>query len=57
MQKTRIVKFSIRNKMIAMALALVVPFFSMAIYLIFAIQSYSDAYNRIVGNMTIANNY
>jgi len=57
MQKSRIVKFSIRNKMIAMALALVVPFFSMAIYLIFAIQSYSDAYNRIVGNMTIANNY
>ena len=57
MQKSGIVKFSIRNKMIAMALALVVPFFSMVIYLIFAIQSYSDAYNRLVGNMTIANNY
>lgn len=57
MNETRIVKFSIRSKMLLLAMVLIMPFFGMTIYLIASIFSYSEAYDRIVSNMTVANNY
>lgn len=57
MDQKKIVKYSIRNKMLLMATVLALPFLCMTVYLIFSINNYSEAYDRIVSNMTVANNY
>ncbi len=50
------VKYSIKNKLIMLS-AVVVPFLVMVIYLLYALRGYSSAYDTIVSNMTVANNY
>lgn len=51
------VKYSIKNKLIMLSAAVAVPFLIMVIYLIYALRSYSSAYDTIVSNMTVANSY
>ncbi len=50
-------KFSIRNKILLVAFVAAAPFLVLVIYLLFSMKNYSDTYNSIVGNMTVANNY
>lgn len=48
---------SIRNKLITLSAAVVIPFMIMVIYLIVALRNYCNAYNTIVSNITVANSY
>lgn len=56
MQSAKI-KYSIKYKLILLSMAVGVPFLVMALYLIYALHNYSSAYDAIVDNMTVANNY
>jgi len=51
------IKFSIKNKILMLLLMASIPFFIMVVYLLFSMLNYSRAYNDIVSNLTIANNY
>lgn len=51
------VKYSIKYKLILLSMAVGVPFLVMALYLIYALHNYSSAYDAIVDNLTVANNY
>lgn len=51
------VKYSIKYKLILLSLAVGVPFLGMSLYLIYALHNYSNAYDAVVDNMTVANNY
>lgn len=51
------VKSSIRNKLIMLMIVVAVPFMVMVVYLIYALHNYSNAYDRIVSSMTVANSY
>lgn len=51
------VKYSIKYKLILLSVVVAVPLIIMVIYLIYALHSYSNAYDAIVDNMTVANNY
>ena len=51
------VKYSIKYKMILLSVVVAVPLIIMVLYLIYALHSYSNAYDAIVDNMTVANNY
>lgn len=51
------VKYSIKNKLIMLSAVVAVPFLVMVIYLLYALRGYSSAYDTIVSNMTVANNY
>lgn len=48
---------SLRNRLICLMLVAIVPFLSITIYLIVAMEQYSSAYDEIVSNMTVANSY
>lgn len=51
------IRFSIKNKIQALALATTIPFLIMAVYLLISMGNYNRTYEQIVGSMTIANNY
>ena len=51
------VMFSIRRKIQMLSLAAAVPFLIMVIYLVISMSNHSDTYERLINNMTIANNY
>lgn len=51
------VKYSIKHKLTLLSAVVAVPFLVMVIYLIYALHNYSRAYDTIVSNMTVANNY
>ncbi len=51
------VKYSIKYKLILLSMAVGIPFLVMSLYLIYALHNYSSAYDAIVDNMTVANNY
>lgn len=51
------VKYSIKYKLILFSVVVAVPLIVMVLYLIYALHNYSGAYDAIVGNMTVANNY
>ncbi len=51
------IKYSIKHKLGMLTAVIAVPFLIMIVYLIYALHSYSEAYDTIVSNMTIANNY
>lgn len=51
------VKYSIKYKLILLSMAVGIPFLIMSLYLIYALHNYSSAYDAIVDNMTVANNY
>lgn len=48
---------SLKNKLIVLVLVSMVPLLCLTVYVIFALQNYSEAYDEIVSNMTVANNY
>ena len=51
------VKFSIRKKILMLAAATAIPFLVMVVYLMISMAENSDTYEKLVSNMTIANNY
>jgi len=51
------IKFPLKNKLIMLVMVTILPLLGICIYLIFALTNYSNAYDEIVGNMTVANNY
>lgn len=51
------VKYSIKYKLILFSVVAAVPLIVMVLYLIYALHNYSGAYDAIVDNMTVANNY
>lgn len=55
--QTEKAKYSIKYKLILLSVVVAVPFLTMVIYLIYALHSYSGAYDEIVSNLTVANNY
>lgn len=56
-KKTLKPRFTIRRKIILLSLGAAIPFVVMLIYLLVAMRSYSDNYDKIVRSMTVANNY
>ena len=48
---------TLRDKLIALVIVAMVPLLALTFYVIFALQNYSEAYDEIVSNMTIANSY
>lgn len=51
------IKYSLKNRLVSLVLVAMVPVLCITIYLIIALLNYSKAYDKIVSNMTIANNY
>ena len=51
------VKFSIRKKILGVTLVAALPFLTIYIYLLISMSNYNHTYNKIVQNLTIANNY
>ena len=51
------IKYSIKYKLFMLSATVAVPFLIMVVYLIYALHNYSNAYDTIVSNMTVANNY
>lgn len=51
------VKYPLKNKLIGLVFVILVPLLCIVIYLLMSLVSYSRAYDKIVSNMTIANNY
>lgn len=48
---------SIRSKMLSILLYIAIPFMALTIYLLISMANYNQAYDDIVSNLTIANNY
>ena len=55
-QKDKI-RFSIRNKILMLSALVALPFLGMVVYLLISMADYSNTYDQIVRNMTVANNY
>ncbi len=51
------IRYPLKNKMILLVLVAMVPLLCIIFFLIFALTNYSDAYDEIVSNMTVANGY
>ena len=51
------VKFSIRKKILGVTLVAALPFLTISRYLLISMSNYNHTYNKIVQNLTIANNY
>lgn len=56
-EKPKKIKYSIRHRLLMLFVVVAVPFMVLIVYLIFALHNYSNAYNTIVSNITVANNY
>ena len=50
-------KHSINHKLTLLVTAAMLPFLCVAAYLLYALLSYGNAYDRVVRNMTMANSY
>ena len=51
------ITYTLRNKLILLVAVAMIPLLMLTVYIIFALQNYSNAYDRIVSNMTVANSY
>ena len=49
--------FTLRNKLAAIVLVVAIPFLLLFFYLLLSMRNYSKAYDTIVSNITMANNY
>ncbi len=56
-QSNEKVKFPLRLKIVLLVLVAIIPLLGIAVYLITALDNYRSAYENIVSNMTVANNY
>ncbi|MBO5208179.1 MAG: sensor histidine kinase [Lachnospiraceae bacterium] len=50
-------KYSLRNKLMLLVFITALPLICVTVYLIFSLNNYSNSYDEIVSNMTIANSY
>lgn len=50
-------KYSLRNKLMLIIFVTALPLICVTVYLIFSLRNYSNSYDEIVSNMTIANSY
>ncbi len=50
-------KYSLRNKLMLLVFIIALPLICVTVYLIFSLNNYSNSYDEIVSNMTIANSY
>lgn len=50
-------QYSLKSKLMLLTLVTVLPLVGVTFYLIFSLRNYSNAYDEIVSNMTIANSY
>ena len=50
-------KTSVRKKLNMLVLISIIPVLALTVYLLYSLLSYSNAYDEIVSNMTIANSY
>ena len=57
MNQERDIKYPLRNKLYLLVIIAIVPFLLVTVYLLISFLNYSNAYDDIVSNMTIANNY
>ena len=57
MNQERIIKYPLRNKLYLLIIVAIVPFLLVTVYLLISLINYSNAYDDIASNMTIANNY
>lgn len=51
------VRFSIRKKILMLSVATATPFLIMLVYLVISMADNSNTYEKLISNMTIANNY
>ena len=51
------VKRPLRRRLIILAASITVPFVLIILYMIYSLVNYGNAYNSIVSNLTVANNY
>lgn len=51
------ITYSLKNKLIILVLTAILPLLMLTVYVIFSLENYSEAYDEIVSNMTIANSY
>ncbi len=51
------VKYSLGNRLMSLVMVAMVPILCITIYLIIAFLNYSRAYDEIISNITVANNY
>lgn len=51
------ITYSLKNKLIILVLTAMLPLLMLTVYVIFSLENYSEAYDEIVSNMTIANSY
>ena len=49
--------YSLKNKLMLLVLITLLPLIFVTVYLIFSLNNYSNSYDEIVSNMTIANSY
>lgn len=55
--KTGKTRYSLKHKLVMLVAIAMLPLLGITVYLLFALDNYSDAYDEIVSNMTIANSY
>lgn len=51
------IRFSIRKKILMLSAAAALPFLLLVVYLVISLVDYSRTYDKLVSNMTVANNY
>lgn len=57
MDKTNNINFSIKQKLLTLVWAAIVPLLMVTVFLIYSLLDYSKTYDAIVENLTIANDY
>ncbi|NLG05015.1 MAG: histidine kinase [Clostridia bacterium] len=55
--KQEAIRYPLKNKLMMLIMLTIIPLLLISIYLIVALVNYSNSYDEIVGNMTVANNY
>jgi len=53
----KLIKYPLRIKLLLVAIVIIIPMIILSLYQIAALRNYSTAYDRIVRNITAANNY
>jgi len=56
-KKGKAIKYPLRNKLLLVAVVIIIPMILLSLYQIAALRNYSTAYDRIVRNITAANAY
>ena len=57
MENEKTIKYPLRRKMYILILTATIPLLMLIFYLLFSLVNYSNTYNAIVSNLTLANSY